>query len=607
MVKFIQTGDWQLGMTRHFLAGEAQERFSEARLDATRAIARLAREENCDFVVVCGDVFESNQVDRRVVIRALDALGEFSVPVYLLPGNHDPLNAASVYRSRAFASHCPAHVVVLEEAGRGAVPGLAVELVAAPWSSKAPLEDLAAGACADLAQDDGVLRVLVAHGAVDALAPDPSNPSLIRLAGVEQAVRSGLIHYVALGDRHSVTGVGSTGRVWYAGSPLATDYGEVEPNCVLVVTLERDSVEVGRRRTGTWQFLRESFDVNSRSEVDAVAGWLSSVPEKRSTVAKLSFVGTLSLADKAHLDAILEHHLDLFAALEIWDRQTELLVRPDDADRRDPRPRRLRRGGHGGTAGPGGRHGTGGGDRRRRPEPAVPADGEAGMRIRRIVLRNFKGVTSREIHIPAEGVTVVEGPNETGKSSLAEAIDLIFEEPDGSAKQRVKAVKPVGADVGAEVEVELTVGAYHVVYWKRWHKQPQTTLRVLAPRPQQYTGREAHDRMNEILDESIDRALWKALRYQQGIGIAQAAVGDSLSLLTALDAAAAGKGLGDQGEAEDLWSRVREERERYFTPTGRPNAARGRLDAQVAASGRRRLASPRISSNWKPRRRAIAG
>ncbi len=204
------------------------------------------------------------------------------------------------------------------------------------------------------------------------------------------------------------------------------------------------------------------------------------------------------------------------------------------------------------------------------------------MRIRRLILRNFRGVAFRELHFPPAGVTVVEGPNEVGKSSLAEAVDLLFEEPDGSTKQRVKAVKPVNADVGAEVEAEITVGPYHLVYRKRWHRQPETVLQVLAPRAEHFTGRRAHDRMNEILDETIDRALWKALRYQQGIGIAQAALGDSPSLSAALDLAATGKGLGDQGEAEDLWSRVGEERDRYFTPTGRPNAARTRLDEQVA-------------------------
>lgn len=335
MVRFIHTGDWQLGMTRHFLAGEAQGRFAEARLDAVRTIARLASDEHCDFVVACGDVFESNQVDRRVVARALDALAAFGVPVYLLPGNHDPINAASVYRSPAFTAHCPPNVVVLEEAGARRVPGLDVEVVAAPWDSKGPLEDLAAKACTGLAQDDRSLRVLVAHGTVDAIAPDLNNPNLIRLAALEQAVGSGLVHYVALGDRHSVTEVGSTGRVWYAGSPLATDFGEAEPNHVLLVELEPGSVKVQRCPIGSWQFLDRRFDVNHHSEADAVEAWLAAVPDKPSTVAKLSFVGTLSLADKAHLDEILEHHSLLFAALEVWDRRTELVVRPDAEDLRD--------------------------------------------------------------------------------------------------------------------------------------------------------------------------------------------------------------------------------------------------------------------------------
>ena len=98
MARFIHTGDWQLGMTRHFLSSEAQARYSEARLEAVKAIAKLARDEECSFVVVSGDVFESNHLARSVVVRALDAMAGFDMPLYLLPGNHDPIDATSVYR-----------------------------------------------------------------------------------------------------------------------------------------------------------------------------------------------------------------------------------------------------------------------------------------------------------------------------------------------------------------------------------------------------------------------------------------------------------------------------------------------------------------------------
>jgi DNA repair exonuclease SbcCD nuclease subunit len=335
MARFIHTGDWQLGMTRHFLSTEAQARYSEARLDAVKNIARLARDEGCSFVVVSGDVFDSNHLDRTVVVRALDAMASFDRPLYLLPGNHDPLNAASVYRSPVFLERCPENVIVLETSTPVAVPGTDVEVLGAPWDSKQPLEDLVAKACAELKLDETPLRVLVGHGAVDEGSPDPQNPSLIGLAAAHESIASGRISYIALGDRHSITRSGATDRIWYAGTPLVTDYDETQPNHVLLVDLNQKSVSVEPRQVGSWAFLRRAFDVNSREEVDAVADWLESIDDKRSAVVKLSFVGTLNLTEKAHLDDVLEHFSDLFAALETWERQTDLAVLPDDNDLRD--------------------------------------------------------------------------------------------------------------------------------------------------------------------------------------------------------------------------------------------------------------------------------
>ena len=91
-LRFLHTSDWQLGMTRHFLSEGAQERYSQARFDAIRTMGRVAKDEKCQFMLVCGDAFESNQVDRKTVARALEALKEVPVPVFILPGNHDPLN-----------------------------------------------------------------------------------------------------------------------------------------------------------------------------------------------------------------------------------------------------------------------------------------------------------------------------------------------------------------------------------------------------------------------------------------------------------------------------------------------------------------------------------
>lgn len=331
MTKFLHTADWQLGMTRHFLEGEAQARYTAARIEAISAIGALAVAESCAFVVVGGDVFETNQVERQVVVRSLDAMKATpALTFYLLPGNHDPLDAASVYSSKTFLDNCPPNVVVLEDSTPVPVAD-GVEIVGAPWPNKRPLVDLVTRALADL-PNDGTIRVAVGHGCTDSLSPDPTNPALIVQADLEAAIAAGQVHFVALGDRHSATDVGTTGRIWYSGTPEPTDYDEVNPGNVLIVDLSADSVAVESRRVGTWRFLRKDFDVTDPEDCQQVEQFLDELPDKTRSIVKLSLVGQLCLADMARLDATLEHASALLGALEHWGRRSELVALPDDQD-----------------------------------------------------------------------------------------------------------------------------------------------------------------------------------------------------------------------------------------------------------------------------------
>ncbi len=331
MTKFVHTSDWQLGMTRHFLCEEAQARFTAARLEAITSIGALAVEEGCSFVVVGGDVFESNQVERQVVVRALEAMKSTTdVTFYLLPGNHDPLDAASVFRSKTFLENCPDNVVVLENSDP--VPaGDGIEVVGAPWPNKRPLVDLVTRAVTDL-PTDGTLRVVVGHGSTDSLSPDPDDPALVVLGDLEAAITAGSVHYVALGDRHSTTEVGGSGRIWYSGAPEPTAYDEIDPGNVLIVDLSAAAVTVEHRRVGTWQFMLRDFDVTGPEDCLKVEHFLEEISDKARTMVKLSLVGQLSLADMDRLETTLDHASDLLGALQRWERRCDLVVLPDDDD-----------------------------------------------------------------------------------------------------------------------------------------------------------------------------------------------------------------------------------------------------------------------------------
>lgn len=341
MVRFLHTADWQIGMTRRRLAGEAQARFAAARIDAIRRIGVLAREQECEFMVVCGDVFETNQLSRQTVARALEALATVPVPVYLLPGNHDPLDPLTIYRSPQFVRECPEHVHVLDSAEPVTVrPG--VELIPAPWSGKYPDRDLvgaavsAAGGSMPTAGSADPLRIVVGHGAVDVLDPDRRNRAAIELALLQRALSAGQIHYVALGDRHSRTSVGDSGAVWYSGAPEPTDHRETHPGEVLVVELaEGQPPEVIGHRVGTWAFRTIRQELSGAECVTALGRELAAITDKDRTVVRLALRGLLDVADHAALTDLLEEQGAAFAALYQWDRHTRLGIRADGSDLAD--------------------------------------------------------------------------------------------------------------------------------------------------------------------------------------------------------------------------------------------------------------------------------
>ncbi|MDV3124456.1 exonuclease SbcCD subunit D [Mycobacterium sp. 21AC1] len=335
-MRFLHTADWQLGMTRHFLNGEAQPRYSAARRDAVAGLAAVADRTGAEFIVVAGDVFEHNQLAPRDVSQSLEAMRAIGIPVYLLPGNHDPLDASSVYTSALFTAERPANVTVLDRAGVHEVrPGL--EIVAAPWRSKAPTTDLLGEVLAELPAD-GVTRIVVGHGGVDLLDPDKDKPSVIRLAAVESALTRGAVHYVALGDKHSRTEVGSTGRVWYSGSPEVTNYDDIEsdPGHILLVDIDEDDpareVRVSAERVGRWRFVTLRRSVDTDRDVADLDINLDLMGDKDRTVVRLALTGSLTVTDKAALDACLDKYARLFAALTTWERHTDIAVLPADGE-----------------------------------------------------------------------------------------------------------------------------------------------------------------------------------------------------------------------------------------------------------------------------------
>lgn len=346
--RILHTSDWQLGMKRRFLGGEAQARFTEDRIRGVERILRLAEERDCDAIVVAGDVFDSNLLHDAVRARSIEQLATATVPVYLLPGNHDPLDAASVYHQQDFAEL--KNVTVLKNHQPHVVPGRPdgppLEIIGAPWRTKKEDRDLVSEVVDSLdAVADGRIRVLVGHGATSSFG-DGAALDLIDLQRVDQACADRVVDYVALGDTHSATPLNDAKTVWYSGSHEVTDYlepdggGENNSGHVLIVDLTVDEdapetpaqVEVEQVTVGTWRFLALEDDLDSLEDVEDFLAQVSAMPHRSTTVVKYALRGTLSLEANAALEKAEEKIAPGFAAFYRRERLMNLHVMADEEE-----------------------------------------------------------------------------------------------------------------------------------------------------------------------------------------------------------------------------------------------------------------------------------
>lgn len=331
-VTFIHTSDFQLGMTRWFLSPSAQSRFDDDREEAVARLGELASETGAEFIVVAGDVFEHNSLNTSTLLRAKEVLKNLPVPVYLLPGNHDPLVADSIFFN-SFADNV--HVIADSEPIE---VRSGVEIVGAPYLSKRANYDLVRRALEPLEPLDrasgAVARIAVGHGQVESRAgeAEESDADTIDLTFVEDCLDRGVIDYLALGDTHSTASLGRTGKVWFSGSPETTAFDDRERDSgnALVVRVEGEAVDVEKRSVGRWAFRALDADVNSMDDVERFLAELEEMPGKTRTAVKYSLRGTLGLSAQARLEQGLANLEEVFASLKPRERTMDLHLAPSE-------------------------------------------------------------------------------------------------------------------------------------------------------------------------------------------------------------------------------------------------------------------------------------
>jgi DNA repair exonuclease SbcCD nuclease subunit len=203
-----------------------------------RAVLVIARAVRADVVLLAGDTFENNQLGSAILDRAGGLLAEAGMPVVILPGNHDPALADSVFVRGGF-SRIP-NLSILGVTHDEAVPFPRFDLeiwghAHRDYFSMAPLRGPR--------QRSTRWQVAMAHGHYE---PPETRANPLRPSWVfgDEEIAATAADYLALGhwDRPMQDGSGVV-PAYYSGSPeLAGTVNLVRLNAAGEVVVAREKL-----------------------------------------------------------------------------------------------------------------------------------------------------------------------------------------------------------------------------------------------------------------------------------------------------------------------------------------------------------------------------
>lgn len=259
MLKLLHTADLHLGLESAQFDDDARRRLARARLDVARTILNTAEQYAVDAVLWAGDIFDTPEPPEDWWRGFANVLGNrpgWTRPVFLLPGNHDPVRLGSVYHhDHPFRKLLPEWVHVVDTDLFERPIGTDGVLLAAPCRSAAGAEDLALS-LPSRAEGDTRIRIGMVHGSTWDMEGHQTSFPISR-----DAAKLRGLDYLAIGDTHAFRVMTDDGRapIVYPGAPEPTRFGEQHAGQVALVTIARAGAKptITPVRVGRWTWRDE--------------------------------------------------------------------------------------------------------------------------------------------------------------------------------------------------------------------------------------------------------------------------------------------------------------------------------------------------------------
>ncbi len=270
-LKLLHTADWHLGMRFTNFAEEHQLTLMRARMDVLDNIFGAAESGDVDAVLCAGDLFDDPSPEEawwRGLLEKLTARDWSNRPVFLLPGNHDPLTDKSLWHpDHPFRRDLPPGVHVVDRDDFTAPLGTDAVLYASPCRTRAGQTGLWRQ-LPTREEGDTRIRVGMIHGQTMDIEGFQNTFPIPAHAAEDRG-----LDYLAIGDTHAFREVppGARYPIVYPSAPEPTKFGETDAGYVALVFFPRGGRRplIRQQRVGRWRWIERT--VRSLDELRSLA------------------------------------------------------------------------------------------------------------------------------------------------------------------------------------------------------------------------------------------------------------------------------------------------------------------------------------------------
>jgi DNA repair exonuclease SbcCD nuclease subunit len=255
-IRILHTSDLHLDASFR-AAGIASARARErcaAHLEAFDRVVAEAARVDAHLLLIAGDLFEAAHTRPSTVRHVARQLEKWGRPVFVAPGNHDPIRDDSVYA----LADWPANVTLFRGTWEArALPQLGLVVHGRGFTEPEEHGRLLQG----LLLEGVGQHIVVAHGSDESSRPDRHQPYRpFTTADIDEVPAA----YVALGHFHRFAELPTQRvRAVYCGSPIPQGFQDTGTHGVVLARLQDDRVEVELRSLPARRFVALRFDVTA--------------------------------------------------------------------------------------------------------------------------------------------------------------------------------------------------------------------------------------------------------------------------------------------------------------------------------------------------------